>query len=193
MRYIMDRCSKAGIFLSHTLSGTVKNCLNLIDKLNGVFENKFFISDTHFSSKRILELSLRPFQSFDDMDWSMVKNWNIKISKNDIVYHLGDFGNPDFISHLNGKEIYLIRGNYDDDITISKLRSDNRVRIVEYEHLLVDINGVKCELIHQPNKSVSDVSNPYFWLFGHIHKLQMVKRNGLNVSVDCHNFRPDRY
>ena len=27
-------------------------------------------------------------------------------------------------------------------------------------------------------------------MFGHIHKLQMVKKNGLNVGVDCHNFKP---
>ncbi|HNA90554.1 MAG TPA: hypothetical protein PK989_14665, partial [Anaerolineales bacterium] len=29
-----------------------------------------------------------------------------------------------------------------------------------------------------------------FFLFGHVHQLQMVKRNGLNVGTDCHFFRP---
>ena len=31
---------------------------------------------------------------------------------------------------------------------------------------------------------------PRFHLFGHIHERQMIKRFGLNVGIDCHNFKP---
>ena len=45
----------------------------------------------------------------------------------------------------------------------------------------------KVYLVHEPEKA----KNPkLFYLYGHIHQLQMVKRNGLNVGTDCHQFRP---
>ena len=52
------------------------------------------------------------------MNQEIIKRWNSVVSKNDIVYHLGDFafGNKNFIesivNQLNGK-IYLILGNHD--------------------------------------------------------------------------------
>ena len=44
----------------------------------------------------------------------MISQWNSTIKSNDIVYHLGDFGDASIISKLNGK-IYLIPGNYDNE------------------------------------------------------------------------------
>jgi calcineurin-like phosphoesterase family protein len=41
-------------------------------------------------------------------------------------------------------------------------------------------------LCHEP--SLHDKN--YFNLFGHIHKLCMIKQFGLNVGIDCHNFYP---
>ena len=35
-----------------------------------------------------------------------------------------------------------------------------------------------------------NIDDKHFNLFGHIHKLCMIKSYGLNVSVDCHNFTP---
>jgi calcineurin-like phosphoesterase family protein len=42
-------------------------------------------------------------------------------------------------------------------------------------------------LVHKPEDSKG---NNLFWLFAHIHAAQTVKKNGLNVGVDCHNFKP---
>lgn len=43
------------------------------------------------------------------------------------------------------------------------------------------------QLVHEPEfgRGVDK-----FFLFGHIHQLQMVKKNGLNVGTDCHRFFP---
>ena len=42
------------------------------------------------------------------------------------------------------------------------------------------------ELVHEPIKA----KKMDFVLFGHIHEKQKVKKFGLNVGVDCHNFCP---
>ena len=53
----------------------------------------FFTADTHFSFQRALEHSKRPFYDIDVMDNILIDNWNSTIGRNDIVFHLGDFGN----------------------------------------------------------------------------------------------------
>ncbi len=153
----------------------------------------WFTSDTHFGHQRTLELSKRPFRSVKEMDWEMIKRWNMVVEEEDTVYHLGDFGNPEMIFRLNATEIYLVPGNYDDGIQFH----DARVTTLKQEHALelpyktsLITNKTEYEtvkLIHEPLKSNNEKD---FYLFGHIHKLQMVKRNGLNVGVDCHNFTP---
>jgi len=47
------------------------------------------------------------------MDQTLINNWNKCIKSNDIVFHLGDFGEPSIIKYLNGT-IYLMTGGYDD-------------------------------------------------------------------------------
>ena len=56
-----------------------------------------------------------------------------------------------------------------------------------YFHSVVVIRDKSFRLIHAPENIKY---NDEFYLFGHIHKLQMVKKFGLNVGVDCHDFRP---
>lgn len=72
----------------------------------------FFTADTHFGSERTLNLSKRPFASVEEMDNEMIKNWNRVVGPDDNVFHLGDFGNLDVISELNGN-IHLCAGNYE--------------------------------------------------------------------------------
>ena len=82
------------------------------------FEHKpniFFTSDTHFSQERTLELSKRPFKNVEEMDNAIIDNWNSVVEPNDIVYHLGDFGNVEICKKLHGN-IKLILGNYEFDI-----------------------------------------------------------------------------
>lgn len=64
--------------------------------------NKFFTSDTHFGSERTLKFSRRPFKTTQEMDETFINNWNDLIKPEDIVYHLGDFG--DFSKLKNSME-----------------------------------------------------------------------------------------
>jgi len=86
------------------------------------------ISDTHFQHANILTFTdsntgklVRGdrFSSVEEMDETMIENWNRVVKPGDKVYHLGDvfFGNKDTFrtiwARLNGSK-RLILGNHDD-------------------------------------------------------------------------------
>lgn len=59
----------------------------------------FFISDTHFGHKKIVDgfsnsmhqnSGARPFSNIDEHDAALIENWNKTVGPNDTVYHVGD-------------------------------------------------------------------------------------------------------
>ena len=51
----------------------------------------YFIADTHFNHKNILEYCNRPFADVEEMNKILVNNWNDTVKHDDVVYMLGDF------------------------------------------------------------------------------------------------------
>ena len=80
-------------------------------------KNIYFTSDTHFGHANILNFCKRPFKDVDEMNEELIKRWNEVISKEDTVFHLGDFafGGAEIwnktLPRLNG-HIVLILGNH---------------------------------------------------------------------------------
>jgi calcineurin-like phosphoesterase family protein len=87
--------------------------------------NTFLISDTHFShtnSWKTFKLAngitpMRPFTSTEEMDETMIDNWNHVVKPQDKVYHLGDIAMSkhainSILPRLNGEKV-LIKGNHD--------------------------------------------------------------------------------
>ena len=80
----------------------------------------FFIADTHFGHKKCLTLGKgRPFTSIEEMEETIVSNWNKKVKPEDTVYVLGDFcwgfnvkRTKSLVNLLNGQKI-LVYGNHD--------------------------------------------------------------------------------
>jgi calcineurin-like phosphoesterase family protein len=78
----------------------------------------YLIGDTHFYHKNIIRYCDRPFDSVEEMNEKLIKNWNNTVGKHDIVYMMGDFalcGKDKIIEigkRLNGKK-RLILGNHD--------------------------------------------------------------------------------
>lgn len=156
----------------------------------------WFTSDTHFGGQRTLELSKRPFKSIKEMNDTIVKNWNRVVGEEDTVIHLGDFGTYQVVEKLNGN-ILLLCGNYEyTDIERHKSFEEYRDRLLKLgfwdvlQHKTITVNDKSHNITIPVTHCPSDCRKDIFNLFGHIHKLCMVKRYGLNVGVDCHNFTP---
>ena len=72
----------------------------------------FFTSDNHFGHERVIQFDGRPFSSVEEMDAEMIRRWNAKVGKGDLVYVLGDMiwktcsdEAPNLIKSLNGQII----------------------------------------------------------------------------------------
>ena len=78
----------------------------------------YLIGDPHFWHRAIIRYCNRPFMTVEEMNETLIKNWNSVVGNNDIVYILGDFalcGKDRIIEitqKLNGRK-RLILGNHD--------------------------------------------------------------------------------
>lgn len=98
---------------------SVKNFEELYDFVVTKGQPKVFvIGDTHFYHTNIIKYCDRPYINIQQMNRSLIMNWNKVVGPNDIVFHLGDFGLGSqlelkkIFDKLNGKK-YLILGNHD--------------------------------------------------------------------------------
>jgi calcineurin-like phosphoesterase family protein len=159
----------------------------------------YYIADTHFSHKRIIEYENRPFNSVEEMNTVMIENWNRKVSKNDSVYILGDFifSNDEaetikLLNSLNGNK-FLIYGNHDKIIRKSKLVQQKFGWCKEYHINYEMINDIKIPIIlfHYPIHTWDKKHYGSVHLYGHVHSnIDDYPTNSYNVGVDVRNFEP---
>lgn len=148
----------------------------------------YLIADTHFNHKNIIKYEDRPFNTIEEMNETLISNWNNTISKHDKVYHLGDFGwgNKEeitrLVSQLNGY-ITLIKGNHDGHS--NKWYNDAGFNDV------IDGGMVLEEFILLSHKPLY-VNNhmPYINIHGHLHSNSMSGKKYINVGVERINYRP---
>lgn len=137
----------------------------------------FFTADLHFGHENVIGFDKRPFATVEEMDAELIKRWNNKVGKGDLVYVLGDMiwksHNNDaesLIKSLNG-QIILIKGNHDRFLKNAKAKKA-LAGIKEYDDIKVPLeDGThrRCFLSH------------YFTPFyiGHIH-------NGIHLHAHSH-------
>jgi calcineurin-like phosphoesterase family protein len=156
----------------------------------------WFTSDTHFGHKFIIDVCNRPFKDVHDMNLSLTEKWNNIVSKNDTIYHLGDFAFGtkklfrELKERLNGN-IILIKGNHDGNNILQY--NNNRQYFNEvYERLEIRLDDYFLVLDHYPllnwhwqekEKSIN--------LHGHCHGNLTIKQiNQYDVGVDSNNYVP---
>ena len=161
----------------------------------------FFTSDTHFGQQRTLELSRRPFIDINEMDFTLISNWNKNVTMNDIVIHAGDFIDPSkitsqlksILSILNFKELHWVLGNYDrahiENIKniVSAINRPIHIHLDNFKFTDVSTSYV---VVHEPNDFEIDATNDDIILFGHIHGRSFAKRNGFDIGCDYHGYSP---
>lgn len=154
--------------------------------------NIFFISDTHFGHKNILNFKrkngepLRPFYDIQEMDESIVKNWNSVVKPQDRIYHLGDVvinrKALSILDRLNGKKV-LIKGNHD----IFKLKDYTPYFEDIRAYKIMPKHGIICSHIPIHPDSLSR------WkanVHGHLHANNLNDDKYINVSCEQINYTP---
>jgi calcineurin-like phosphoesterase family protein len=150
----------------------------------------FFTSDTHWGHRNVIRYSNRPFGSVEEMDEEMVRRWNDKVSKRDVVYHLGDvaFMSParakPILDQLNG-EIHLCIGNHDS----KAIQQLDRWSSVEH-YREISINGKHIVLSHYAHRVWNRSHRGSLMLYGHSHAALPGTNQSLDVGVDCWDYEP---
>ena len=159
----------------------------------------YFTADLHLGHSNIIRLCDRPFSSVDEMDVTLIRNWNNTVTHRDEVYILGDFTMKpaaeahDYLAALHGRK-FFIRGNHDRFLNNFEPYEKDLEWIKDY--FVLRYEGKKFVLFHYPIAEWQDYYHGAIHLFGHIHlspeSASRVDRSGrtLNVGVDCHGFRP---
>lgn len=156
----------------------------------------YFTSDLHLGHKGIISMQHRPFASVEEMNRTILTNYNAVVNKNDTVYILGDICHHmnvdtanDIIARMNGRK-YLITGNHDKKYD-PELFADIR------DFMTVSLNGRYFTLMHYPMMSWPKKNSGSIQLHGHIHaRMEYNEQNrteGIlryDVGVDANIFYP---
>lgn len=159
----------------------------------------YFVSDTHFGHSNIIRLCDRPFKDVDEMNNTLIKNWNKRVKGNDTVFILGDmffrYKNPEeVLKQLKGKK-HLIIGNHDDSwmnkVNLNKYFQsiDNFAEITDGKRAIT--------LCHYPMVTWKHSMRSYM-IHGHIHNntdadffpLLASRENILNAGVEVNGYVP---
>ena len=140
----------------------------------------WFIADTHFAHKAIVQYCGRPFDDIGAMDQHIIENWNNVVKPDDTVYHCGDFSlylthleKKQYLDRLNGKK-FLVIGNHDIDRVghWAKLGVTAFKKPIEFEGMI---------LSHEP-VNYPDKPNVHGHTHGNIHRGE-ISEHGIHVCV----------
>ncbi len=152
----------------------------------------FFIADTHFGHKNIIQYEKRPFQSIEEMDNILIENWNKTVNEDDKIYVLGDFAwagkeyIQGIIEKLKGYKI-LILGNHDRIHSLSWWQSSGFNEVINYPVIFKEWFILSHEPVYINN------SMPYANIFGHVHGsplYQDYSSQSFCVSVERIDYKP---
>lgn len=160
----------------------------------------YLTSDLHFNHKNIIEYCNRPFNSVEEMNKTLIANWNKTVTPTDTVYVLGDFilGAADqtkaILERLNGK-IILVRGNHDSKAKLA-IYSSLGMEIKDIAYL--EYKGRFFIMCHFPNESedfvkmVRDSNSEVIWAYGHVHEIapKGYVNGTYHIGVDTNNYTP---
>jgi len=158
-------------------------------EINKNLNEIYFISDLHLDHVNIIRYSDRPFSSIEEMNHSLVKNWNETVTKDSLVFFLGDiaFGRKskttDYWANKLRGNIIFIKGSHDRSKTIKF-----------HDKLILRVNSQRFLLVYDPLRKPRDWND---WIInGHLHNrdpkytLVNAENKTINVSVEMIDYKP---
>ncbi|MCC4300258.1 metallophosphoesterase [Aurantimonas coralicida] len=153
----------------------------------------FFTADTHFGHRGIIAMCDRPFYDVEDMDEGLIRRWNDRVRKSDIVYHLGDFTmgatagrGREIFDRLNGRK-HLIIGNHDrEKVRTLPWASPPRDRLM----LRHPEEKMPVVLDHYALRTWPSLHHGAIHLYGHSHGSLPGIGRSVDVGVDVWNYTP---
>lgn len=155
-------------------------------------EKTWFIADTHFFHKRIIEYCNRLFSDVEEMNSTIISNWNKVVKNNDRVFMLGDFalcGKDKIIEigqKLNGRKV-LIMGNHE-GASLTTYYNAGFEMVSKFPIIFQDF----FILSHEPIEFLP-LNTPFVNIFGHVHndmRFPTITPRGACVSVERWNYMP---
>lgn len=151
----------------------------------------FYIADMHFGHENVIHFDNRPFADTTEMEKCMISNWNLRVTKNDTVYILGDafWKNEEqsikIITQLKGHKI-LIKGNHE---RVSGQLKQYYDEISDYAEIR-DSNHFVI-LSHYPIIFYKNQHRGSIMLYGHLHNtkewdmVEKWKQEKLSDGIPC--------
>lgn len=174
--------------------------------------NNFFTADCHFGHANIIRFCNRPFLKKGDLDsngnWvskeiaiercnemneTLIANWNAKVRDIDHIYHIGDFSFCDprpIMERLNGHKHILI-GDHDKPIIKWRGILEKYYRCSDFTYMIRFPHGKQeISMIHW-KQEVWPRSHFNSWhLYGHSHGHLQPTGKSWDAGVDNNNFSP---
>jgi len=162
----------------------------------------FFTSDTHFSHRNVIKYCDRPFADADEMNESIIRNWNNVVGAHDMVFHLGDVSfekDRKNLTHtlrrLNGIK-HIVWGNHDHGMKTAILAADwhelGNLHEISVPPEANNGRGQRIVHCHYAMRVWNQSHRGVWQLFGHSHNTMKDDPNLLScdVGVDCWNYTP---
>ncbi len=147
----------------------------------------YYTADTHFGHEKIMEYEERPFSSVQEMDDTLINNWNSVVKPEDVVYHLGDVGLHkkerlrEIVHSLNGTKICL-RGNHD----LKPVAMEKLGFLICLESAFIRIGRHDCYVSHEP----FPMSSLECWMVhGHVHSKWKILQFERKICVSVENWK----
>lgn len=162
----------------------------------------YICADLHLGHEKIIDYCQRPFNSIQEMNETLINNWNNTVTDKDIVLFLGDmaFGNKEtikpLVSQLKG-QIYMIKGNHCKHFSTKFWLECGIKKILPQGYKLIipqkDNETLRYILSHQP---LADnlIPDEFINIHGHIHNVPL--SNNFNtyihrcVSMELIDYKP---
>ena len=150
----------------------------------------WFTSDTHFGHQKEFLWAPRGFNSIEEHDEMIIRNWNEVVGPNDDVYHLGDVFLGDttevinLVHNLNGK-IRLAIGNHDTDARLKELSLLSNIEDIQFGYRL-KMGKSTFLLTHYPQLTGNYDNSKTYSIHGHTHlPSHFMEGYDLTYNVSC--------